>query len=156
MARDRVPSHKFSPTVATVSQSCSAGPSFCGDDVLDRGSTAGAETLVLPVSSSPVTGFFLVAVAPAGGSMGRGMHRETTAQLQPTQHQQRTQVRTMGARAVRLREAGGALGSGQGAPRTRVGSAGPEPTPTLFIPGGSGLGVDWSTTAGVRGCQNDA
>jgi hypothetical protein len=137
-----------------VSQSCNECPAFC-DDVLGLGSAAGAETLVFTGSWS---GSFTVAAAPAGGSMGRGTHGVTAAQWQSV-HQQwaRTGVpepaaeRTMEANSAGLRAMGGAHGSRPRAPRTRVGSAGPEPTATLFIPGGSRLGGDRLVTAGEWG-----
>lgn len=111
--RDCLYASSHSPTVATVSQSSSECPALCGDDVLDGGSPAGAETLACP-GSSLAAGSFSVAAAPAGGSMGRGTHRATAAQQQP-RHQQRprtrvsapTAVRTMEARAAGLRAAGG-------------------------------------------------
>lgn len=92
----RVPTHKFSlsshsPTVAMVSQSCNEWPAFC-DDVLGWGSGAGAETLVFTGSWSMTVGSFTVAVAPAGGSMGRGTHGVTAAQPQPG-HQQWARTR---------------------------------------------------------------
>lgn len=142
-----------SPTVATVSQFCSACPALCGDDVLVGGSPAGAETLTSLVSSR-AAGSFSVPADPAGGSMGRETHRATGAQRQP-RHQQRqstrvpapTALKTMEATAVGLRAAG--------TRRTRVGSAGQTPMATLYIPGGSRLGGDRSTRAGGGG-RDDA
>lgn len=137
-----------------VSQSCNECPSFCGD-VLGRGSAAGAEIFASTGSWSLAAGSFTAASAQAGGSMGRGTHGVTATQRQPG-HQQRAHSRvpepaaerTMEANSAGLRTMGGALGSRPRAPRTRVGSAGPEPNATLFIPGGSRLGGDQLVLAG--------
>lgn len=114
-----------------VSQSCNECPAFC--DVW--GFAAGGETLESTESWSLAAGSLTVATAPAGGSMGRGTHGVTAAQRQPG-HQQwaRTRVpepaaeRTMEVNSAGLRAVGGALRSRLKAPRTRVGSAGREPT----------------------------
>lgn len=157
----RVSTHKFSlsfhsPTVAMVSQSCKECPAFC-DDVLGWGSAAGAETLVSAESWSLALGSFTAAAAPADDSMGRGAHGVTAPQRQ-LGHQQlaRTRVpelaaeRTMETNSAGLREVGGTFRSRPRCPRTRVGSAGPEPTARLFIPGGSRLGGDGLCRRGSR------
>lgn len=84
-----------------MSQSCNDWPAFC-DDVLGWGSGSGA--LVFTGSWSLAAGSFTVAVAPAGGSMGRGTHGVTAAQPQPG-HQQWTRTRVPEPAVQRTMEA---------------------------------------------------